>query len=248
MKDLGNQGTSVHHMKTCTNLTGTQTHLPFHKEVHFYSICQLLGCHNLKPKDWYSALSWHSCHWHHLLCLAPLFELPDSKPNHEENQGQSRWELPSPHNAGSQLRGMSRILQCSYRKPWWEPDCRFNVKLNNRKKNHWNFLLNYLLVTCKKTKTNHRSTTVDYISALCCFLLFPEQKDVFLYPHPLNFHIYVKNTKLILPIVPDTICKITELAEDLAQLHYSVKDTILKNRVFNLNYPKGKRWRVSNSD
>lgn len=122
MKSLGNQGTSVHCMKTCTNLTGIQTHLPFHKEVHSYSICQLLGCHNFKPKDWYSALSWHSCTD---ITYSILF--------HEENQGQSRRGLPSPHNAGSQLRGMSRILQCSYRKPWWEPDCRFNVKLNHTK-------------------------------------------------------------------------------------------------------------------
>lgn len=150
--------------KTCTNLTGIQTHLPFCNKVHFYSICQLLEGHNLKPKDWYSALSWHSCHQHHLLYLAPLFELPDSKPN--------PWGEPRAKQMGSAkctqcwlpVRGTSSILQCSYRKPQWEPDCRFNVKLNHTKR-HRNFFL--LTGDLQKTKTNHRSRTLDDISALC---------------------------------------------------------------------------------
>lgn len=59
-----------------------------------------------------------------------------------------------------------------------------------------------------------------------CFLLFPEQEDVFLYPYSLNFYIYVKNIKFIFTAIPDTICKITGLAEDLTQLHYSVKSML----------------------
>jgi len=47
--------------------------------------------------------------------------------------------------------------------------------------------------------------------------VFAEQEDVFLFPHSLNFHVYVKNIKISFLVVPGELCKFRELAEDLSQ-------------------------------
>lgn len=51
-------------------------------------------------------------------------------------------------------------------------------------------------------------------------------------PTLLIFTFMSRIRSFIFPVVTDSICKITELAEDLTQLHYSVKDTVLNKGVF----------------
>lgn len=51
-------------------------------------------------------------------------------------------------------------------------------------------------------------------------------------PTLLIFTFMSRIQSFIFPVVTDSICKITELAEDLTQLHYSVKDIILNKGFF----------------
>lgn len=66
--------------------------------------------------------------------LAPLLRCLAQNQNTEENQGQSRWELPSLYNAGSQLRGRCKTSTLQLQKAMM--GARLQIKLNAEQRAH----------------------------------------------------------------------------------------------------------------
>lgn len=227
MKGQGNQDIMVHYMKIQPHSTETAEDLhrfkwciDSQKEAHFSSICQLGWC-CLKIKELILS-SWILATGvtHSILLLFLDAWLKNKTLRRTEGKADGNCQVCT-MLAPSWGEG-AELLHCSYRKPWWEPDCRYNIRLNQTK-THRDLLSNDLLVTWKKKKRKYRDKNVDGIFGLCsnsvsCSHRYFQSKGMFfLFPCPLIFlHLYQERSFAFL-VVTDKFCKMRDLAEDLSQ-------------------------------
>lgn len=259
MKGQGNQDIMVHYMKIQPHSTETAEDLhrfkwciDSQKEAHFNSICQLGWC-CLKIKELILS-SWILATGvtHSILLLFLDAWLKNKTLRRTEGKADGNCQVCT-MLAPSWGEG-AELLHCSYRKPWWEPDCRYNIRLNQTK-THRDLLSNDLLVTWKKKKKKIQGQKCGwnfwFMFQQCLLLtqVFPEQGDVFSLPLPSYFFTFISRKKLCLP------CSYWQTLQDerLGRRPFSAlicrTHWILNKSWFSHNCLKGKqRGRVSYSD
>lgn len=177
MKGLGNQDITVHCMKTQPHSTETAEDLHRFKwyiDSHYLSIRKCISTAFVNWDDTKNQRTDTQL----LTCI------PATGINHSvwlKNKTLRRTEGKA--DGICQVHTMlapgwgegAELLHCSYRKPWWEPDCRFNVKLNHTKKPQGFALKITFWWPAQKTPTPHKKTTKPGARVWMEFLLYVQR-------------------------------------------------------------------------